>query len=126
VSNNAHVLKAAAAIANARGNRRGVPTIVNILDLLPAHLRAEVIEDAEAVLDALGTAAQQSHADLYEALEESVKLQSHYAMLLNMHDGGERIGFANAEAWLTRLATLARTAPSKQVATQSRKKGKAV
>lgn len=37
------------------------------------------------------------------ALEESVKLQSHYAMLINMHDGGERIQFANADAWLARL-----------------------
>ena len=43
---------------------------------------------------------------LQEALEESVKLQSHYAKLLNMHDGGKRIGFANAQAWLDRLAAL--------------------
>jgi hypothetical protein len=41
--------------------------------------------------------------DLLIALEESVKLQSHYATLLNMHDGGERITFTDAEAWLTRL-----------------------
>jgi len=36
-------------------------------------------------------------------LEESVKLQNHYALLLNERDGGERIIFSNAEAWLIRL-----------------------
>ena len=41
--------------------------------------------------------------ELFHALEESVKLQSHYAELLNMHDGGERIGFKNANEWLLRL-----------------------
>lgn len=43
---------AAAAIANARGGRRGVPEIVNILDMLPEKLRDEVLEDAEAALKA--------------------------------------------------------------------------
>lgn len=43
---------AAAAIANARGGRRGVPEIVNILDMLPEKLRDEVLEDAEAALNA--------------------------------------------------------------------------
>lgn len=38
-----------------------------------------------------------------EALEESVKLQSHYAELLNMHDGGARLTFADAQAWMDRL-----------------------
>lgn len=37
------------------------------------------------------------------ALAESVKLQSHYATLLNMHDGGERRPFATVEAWIERL-----------------------
>lgn len=43
----------AAAIANARGGRRGMPPIVNILDLLPQKLRDEVIDDAMAVRSAL-------------------------------------------------------------------------
>ena len=43
---------------------------------------------------------------LKAALDESVRLQSHYAMLLNMYDGGKRIEFANSEAWLARLALL--------------------
>lgn len=41
--------------------------------------------------------------ELRIALEESVKLQSHYAELLNMHDGGGRIGFDDAAAWIARL-----------------------
>lgn len=45
---------AAAAIANARGMRCGVPTITNILALLPPKLHAEVMEDAEVALKAEG------------------------------------------------------------------------
>jgi hypothetical protein len=40
---------------------------------------------------------------LYDALEESLKLQSHYATLLNQHDGGERMVFADVNAWIKRL-----------------------
>ena len=40
---------------------------------------------------------------LMVALEESVKLQSHYAALLNMHDGGGRRQFAHATDWIARL-----------------------
>ena len=46
-----HVI--AAAIANARGGRRGMPPIKNILDLLPAKLQDEVLDEALAVIDAL-------------------------------------------------------------------------
>lgn len=45
---------------------------------------------------------------LWAALEESVKLQTHYAELLNMHDGGERKGFDSAQAWLDRLFSVGR------------------
>ena len=41
--------------------------------------------------------------NLRVALEESLKLQSHYASLLNMHDGGRRIGFSSVAAWIARL-----------------------
>jgi len=41
--------------------------------------------------------------DLYLALRESVKLQSHYASLLNTYDGGHRVGFSSPEAWINRL-----------------------
>jgi len=46
---------AAAAIANARGGRRGAPPIRNILETLEQlspKLHAEVLEDAEAALRA--------------------------------------------------------------------------
>lgn len=39
----------AEAIANARGMRRGVPTISNILDMLPEKLVDEVMDDAANV-----------------------------------------------------------------------------
>jgi len=44
--------------------------------------------------------------ELEHALEESVKLQSHYARLLNMYDKGKRMEFSNAKAWLLRLKEL--------------------
>lgn len=45
---------------------------------------------------------------IWKALEESVKLQSHYAALLNQYDGGNRMGFSDAEAWCNRLDELKR------------------
>jgi hypothetical protein len=41
--------------------------------------------------------------ELSDALERSVKLQSHYAELLNGYDGGRRLQFETADAWLLRL-----------------------
>lgn len=37
------------------------------------------------------------------ALAESVKLQAHYAELLNQYDGGKRMIFKTPEAWMARL-----------------------
>lgn len=45
--------RAASAIANARGMRRGAPTITNIMEILPEKLKAEVREDAEEALKAV-------------------------------------------------------------------------
>jgi hypothetical protein len=42
-------------------------------------------------------------AQLQYGLEESLKLQSHYAELLNMYDHGERIQFDTVEEWLQRI-----------------------
>jgi len=67
--------------------------------------------------DSLSGAATAYHAEmraaLYElgqlrgrvarAIDESVKLQAHYATLLNQHDGGKRTVFASTEEWLARL-----------------------
>ena len=47
--------------------------------------------------------AQEEIASLKAALEESVKLQAHYAELLNMHDGGKRIVFQSTDDWLARM-----------------------
>lgn len=41
--------------------------------------------------------------ELSEALRLSVELQSHYAKLLNMHDGGTRRTFDTADEWIARL-----------------------
>ena len=43
---------------------------------------------------------------LLHLLDESVRLQSHYASLLNMHDGGERIVFKSAKEWADRIEEL--------------------
>jgi hypothetical protein len=43
---------------------------------------------------------------LRTGLDKSVKLQSHYAALLNDYDRGKRLQFADADAWLQRLAAL--------------------
>ena len=48
----AQIEAAAAAIANERGGRRGMPPISNVLQLLPDKLRTEVLEDARAALEA--------------------------------------------------------------------------
>ncbi len=52
-----------------------------------------------------------STEELMTALEESVKLQSHYAILLNEWDGGQRITFANADKWIARLRKCKRMKP---------------
>lgn len=40
------------------------------------------------------------------ALDESVKLQSHYAGLLNTYDGGKRLQFRDRESWMERLGAM--------------------
>ena len=40
---------------------------------------------------------------LQDALTQSVVLQSHYAKLLNEHDGGKRAVFTDPKSWLERL-----------------------
>jgi hypothetical protein len=47
---------------------------------------------------------------LRTGLEESVKLQSHYAVLLNQWDEGHRRQFPTGEAWLQRLFELRQAA----------------
>ena len=57
MGNEAHLLKprvaaAAGAIANARGARRGLPPITNVLDVLSERVFVEVVEDAQAAVQA--------------------------------------------------------------------------
>ena len=41
--------------------------------------------------------------ELENALQESLKLQCHYAELLNMYDGGRRITTFTVDSWMLRL-----------------------
>lgn len=49
---------------------------------------------------------KQHRDELVGALQESVALQSFYAGLLNMHDGGARLKFKSGTAWIERLKQL--------------------
>jgi len=44
--------------------------------------------------------------ELRTALDALIKLQAHYAKLLNLHDGGRRHAFTSTEEWLERLQQL--------------------
>jgi hypothetical protein len=44
-----------------------------------------------------------SNAELRRALRASLRLQAHYAQLLNQYDGGSRMIFADVPEWLARL-----------------------
>ena len=59
----------------------------------------------EQPIDEHGECREEIHR-LAKALGESVKLQSHYAKLLNMWDGGKRMTFDGADAWMARLQEL--------------------
>jgi len=47
------------------------------------------------------------------ALEESLKLQNHYATLLNQYDDGERIIFKSSKEWVDRLKGIGKIQPKK-------------
>jgi len=42
-------------------------------------------------------------AELWAALDELIKLQRHYALLLNQYDGGRRLQFHSSRDWVARL-----------------------
>jgi hypothetical protein len=62
----------------------------------------------EARQSALLASRQEEIERVKAGLIESVKLQSHYAELLNMHDGGQRIAFKDADEWIERLKEVKR------------------
>lgn len=70
------------------------------MDAISGHTRTLLeLEDRRAKVDQLIA----ENRRMWHALRESVKLQAHYANLLNMHDGGKRIVFKSAEEWIERL-----------------------
>ena len=63
---------AAEAIANARVNRRGAPSIKGVLKILPDKLRTEVLEDAKSALEAVQvdeTPSKEEAIDPFSALQ---------------------------------------------------------
>jgi hypothetical protein len=73
-------------------------------DKVDRDLAQTLMREAAAAL----AAQEAATIELKSALDESIKLQSHYAVLLNGWDGGQRLQFANAEEWLARLRALAK------------------
>ena len=74
---------------------------------LNAPATSDVDQDGQECVMARQLIRASERADKIKlALEKSVELQSHYAKLLNMHDGGERLSFANGDAWMIRLIGL--------------------
>jgi hypothetical protein len=63
--------------------------------------RAEI--DPDRLEAAIAEALEGYAATVRVALDESIRLQAHYAQLLNQYDGGRRLVFVNAEAWIARL-----------------------
>ncbi len=68
--------------------------------LPPTHSEKATLR---AQRDYYRTAAAALRGELETALAASLKLQSHYAGILNMYDGGNRILFENVNQWLERL-----------------------
>jgi hypothetical protein len=79
---------------------------------VPSREAEELIARCAKLDDQLSTQADTIHeqddliAEMREALDELVKLQAHYARLLNQYDGGKRRAFVDANAWLARLREL--------------------
>ncbi len=63
-------------------------------------------DDNLAILSRQFLRAREALEYVNKCLDRSVELQSHYARLLNAHDGGKRMTFLNGDAWMTRLRYL--------------------
>jgi hypothetical protein len=81
---------------------------VKVLDILSDAANGDPLRHKFYPVDSPDWAKDAEIARLTNALRESVRLQSHYATLLNTHDGGKRMRFS-AESWIARLAELERT-----------------
>lgn len=79
-------MKSAKSILNARGVSKRTPATNQAGGPAPAGARSNF-----------------KNEELTIALQESLKLQSHYAKLLNMYDSGKRMQFDSMHAWIARL-----------------------
>jgi hypothetical protein len=66
-----------------------------------ANLRSALERCARKNRDVIERAAL-----LERALQESVKLQSHYAAILNDYDGGRRRQFSSSKEWIERIENM--------------------
>jgi predicted RNase H-like nuclease (RuvC/YqgF family) len=57
----------------------------------------------EEILHRMIDELERRNTDLAKALDESVRLQSHYAKQLNGWDEGVRRSFGSSEEWMERL-----------------------
>lgn len=83
------------------------------LELAEGTLRS--YNEGRVVTTHLTETLQREVEKLRAALEESVKLQSHYATNLNAWDGGLRLRFVDADDWLSRLGALKNGTAAKDV-----------
>jgi hypothetical protein len=67
------------------------------------HATLAEVPEVKSLLQIGAQFVQPRISELQIALRESVKLQAHYAELLNMHDGGLRMIFPTPEEWIARL-----------------------
>ena len=68
----------------------------------------EVIEKVNLITEVMNKGVEEMNQIklLESALWESLKLQSHYAKLLNQYDGGSRMTFNSVHKWITRLQNI--------------------
>jgi hypothetical protein len=68
----------------------------------------EVIEKVNLMMEVMNKGVEEMNQIklLESALWESLKLQSHYAKLLNQYDGGSRMTFNSVHKWITRLQNI--------------------
>jgi hypothetical protein len=79
-----------------------------------AYIDGRLVMDSKQDLVDRIRALEVERDELKEALERLATLSSHYARLLNMHDGGNRQEFKGADEWLARLRIFAADTPSPQ------------
>ena len=90
-------------------------TFTDVLTLLPDR-HDDCHRNMVRILDR----QTKDYAELLKDVRQECAKQSHYAKLLNQYDGGERIGFKDADAWLARLEELKEAQTNERQPTQKR------